>query len=208
MQSTDAGGVTGVVLAGGASSRMGRNKAALQIQGKPLLTRVVERLKRAITAVMVVGPPELRSLSSGVLVVPDAQPGLGPLGGIATALQTATTSHIFVVGCDMPFVEPALVRRMIDCSIESPDADAIVLRSARGTEQLHAVYKRTCLPHITLQLAQGDRSVRHLLQNVRVLEIGPEEAAKYDPAGLSTFNVNWPEDWLRALTLSHPEPGK
>ena len=193
--------VCGVVLAGGKSSRMGRDKASLLLAGEPLLRRVVERLRQATGDVLVVGPVELEELVPGLRVVPDAQAGGGPLGGLVTALQSASTSRVFVVGCDMPFVRPALVAAIIERAQTEPALDAVVLRTDRGIEPLHAVYARSCLHIAAEQLQRGDRSLLRLVQRLRVGEMGPAEAAPYDPLGLSSYNVNSPEDWAHALTL-------
>jgi molybdopterin-guanine dinucleotide biosynthesis protein A len=137
--------VTGVVLAGGASARMGRSKAALELRGEPLLRRVVRRLRLALPNVLVVGPPDLATLVPDATVLPDLTLGTGPLGGLHTALRAVTTPWVFVVACDMPFVAPALVRAMARLATVHADADAVALRTTHGVEPLHAVYQRSCL---------------------------------------------------------------
>lgn len=194
---------TGVVLAGGRSTRMGRDKAALLLGGEPLVRRVVERLRRALAEVIVAGPPEVGALVPGVRVVPDLQAGQGPLAGIGAAMRAIQTPWAFVVACDMPFVEPALVRAMLALALTPPQVDALVPRSVRGTEQLHALYARTCLPALESQLAAGDLALHHMLDILRVREMPWSEAARYDPAGLSAFNMNTPEEWERAQAIFH-----
>ena len=201
-------GVTGIVLAGGASTRMRTSKAALLIAGEPLLRRVVRRVEVALAEVVVLGPPELAVLVPGVRVLPDARPGLGPLGGLETALRTVSEQHVFVVACDMPFVSRALVRAMGAMALGDRSADAVVLRTSRGTEQLHAVYARSCLPAIERQLDAGDLALRHLLDRLRVRELSEDDAAIYDPAGLSAFNANTPQEWERALRLAERQPSR
>jgi molybdopterin-guanine dinucleotide biosynthesis protein A len=191
--------VTGVVLSGGASHRMGQDKAALPLGGEPLLARVVRRLGAATGAVMVVGPPEHQALVPGVPIVPDARPGMGPLGGIFTALQVAPTPCIFVVACDMPFIQPELVRHLVNLAAGYA---VVVPRSARGTEQLHAVYGRACLPEIAALLDAGDLAVTALYQRVRTRVVAPEDWTAYDSRGLSTFNANTPAEWERARALA------
>jgi molybdopterin-guanine dinucleotide biosynthesis protein A len=186
---------TGVVLAGGASRRMGRDKAALLLDGKPLLARVVRRLRVALPEVIVVGPPERADLVPGTRIIPDTWPGRGPLGGIATALQVVSTPFAFVAACDMPFLEPALIRYLLTLA---PGYDAVVPRAERGTEQLHAIYARTCLPAATAMLAAGDLAVARLYAAIRVRLVPPNEWSPYDPAGLALTNINTPEDWVQA----------
>lgn len=195
----------GVVLAGGRSARMGQSKAALDIGGEPLLTRVVGRLRQALPDVVVIGQPELQALAPGVPMIADLRPGLGPLSGLESALAASAQRgaiDAFVVACDMPFVSPALVRHMMALADTESSTQVIILRSAHGLEYLHALYAVTCLPAIRARLDGGERSLRGLLDDLRVREIGDGEAAEYDPAGLSAFNANTPEEWRRALTLA------
>jgi molybdopterin-guanine dinucleotide biosynthesis protein A len=191
----------GAVLAGGASRRMGQDKAALLLDGEPLLARVVRRLRAVTPEVLVVGPTERRSLvPTDVPVVPDDRPGLGPLGAIATALRASAASAVVVVACDMPFVRPELVRYLLDLA-EAGDAAVVVPRSPRGTEPLHAVYRRECLPVADALLEAGDLAVAALYARVRTRLVAPAEWAPYDPLGLSVFNANSPAEWERAQAL-------
>lgn len=186
---------TGVVLAGGASRRMGQDKAALVLEGETMLARVVARLATATREVLVVGPAARARLVPGVRVVPDARRGLGPLGGIYSALLAAGTSRAFVVACDMPFVRPALVRYLLDLA---QDFDVVVPRTSRGTEQLHAVYGRACLPAVCALLDARELAVANLYQAVRTRVVAPDEWAPYDPEGISTFNANTLAEWEAA----------
>ncbi len=195
----------GIVLAGGRSARMGRSKAALDIGGAPLLTRVVGRLRQAVQDVIIVGQPDLQSLVPGVPVLPDLHPGRGPLSGLESALAAAagqSATSVFVVACDMPFVSPRLIRHMADLVEAQPTAQVIILRSAHGLEYLHALYAVNCLPAIRARLDSGSRSLRGLLDELRIHEVGGGEAAEFDPSGLSAFNANTPQEWQRALTLA------
>lgn len=196
----------GVVLAGGGSTRMGTSKAALPIGGEPLVRRVVCRLAAALPRVVVIGPLELAALVPDVLVLPDVAPGVGPLGGLATALWTVNARQIFAVACDMPFVSPPLIRAMVTLARGDASVDVVALRTARGTEYLHAVYARSCLPMIQRQLDSGDLALRHLLDRLHVRTVDVAEAAAYDPAGLSAFNANTPGEWERALQLAQNTP--
>lgn len=194
---------TGVVLAGGRSTRMGQDKAALMLGGEPLVRRVVERLRQALVEVIVAGPAEIGVLVPGVRVVPDLQAGQGPLAGIGAALRAIQTPWAFVVACDMPFVEPALVRAMVALALAPPEVDAVVLRTERGAERLHTLYARTCLPALETRLAAGDLALHRLLAHIRVREMPWSEAARFDPAGVSAFNMNTPADWERAQAIFH-----
>lgn len=194
--------ITGVILAGGRSSRMGSDKAALILGGRSLLSRAVERLHLALASVIVIGPDHLVALQPGAPIIPDARPGLGPLGGLATALEWAQTDWVFLVACDMPFIQPALVRHMAALALAASDAEAVALRSPDGLEPLHTVYRRDIESVIARTLAAPHPSMRGLLSQLRVIEASPEDVARLDPRGLSIFNANTEEDWLRARALA------
>jgi molybdopterin-guanine dinucleotide biosynthesis protein A len=196
----------GVVLAGGKSERMGTEKAALPIGGEALLTRIVRRLRLALPAVYIVGPSHLTAFTPETPVFPDDFPGLGPLGGLSTALTHVSSQHIFVVGCDMPFVAPALVGAMARYASAQLEADVVALRTARGVEPLHAVYTTMCALLVQERIAAADgRSLVALLGGLRVKELPASIVARYDPTGLSTFNANSPEDWREALAIQAQE---
>jgi molybdopterin-guanine dinucleotide biosynthesis protein A len=205
----------GVVLAGGKSERMGAEKAALPIGGEALLARIVRRLRLALPEVYIIGPSHLKALAPDTPLFPDDFPGLGPLGGLSTALAHIASQHIFVVGCDMPFVESALVGAMARAASGHPEVDVVALRTARGAggvrgagglEPLHAVYARTCAPLVQERSAAADgRSLVALLERLRLLELPASSIARYDPAGRSTFNANSPDEWREALAIQAQE---
>jgi molybdopterin-guanine dinucleotide biosynthesis protein A len=193
-----AGQVSGAVLAGGQSRRMGSDKAALLIQGEPLLRRAV-RLLRAVTPdVAIIGPPERVALAPDVPIYPDRWPNQGPLGGIATALQALPGEAVLVVGCDMPFLNLDVLRYLVALS---PGYNAVVVRADGEAHPLHAVYHRRCLPAIEAQLRAGNRQVQRLLDQLAVRFVEGAELDRLDPQHLSTFNANTPEEWERALRL-------
>jgi molybdopterin-guanine dinucleotide biosynthesis protein A len=192
----------GVVLAGGKSERMGVEKAALRIGDETLLARIVQRLRLALPEVYVVGPLHLAALTPDTAVFPDDLTGIGPLGGLSTALTHAPSRHIFVVGCDMPFVEPALMSAMARYAARFPGADVVALRTPRGLQPLHAVYAQTCASAVGELLAAVDtKSLSALLERLNVKELPANFVARYDPSGRSTFNANSPEDWREALAI-------
>jgi molybdopterin-guanine dinucleotide biosynthesis protein A len=192
----------GVVLAGGKSARMGMEKAALRIGTETLLARIVRRLHLTLPEVYIVGQPHLAALIPGTPVIPDETPGMGPLGGLSTALAHAPSQRIFVMGCDMPFVEPELVRAMMRYAERYPGADVVALRTPRGLEPLHAVYAQTCASAVQERLAAADgKSLSALLERLNVKELPASIVARYDPSGRSTFNANSPEDWREALAI-------
>jgi molybdenum cofactor guanylyltransferase len=199
--------VTGVALAGGRSQRMGRDKAALELAGRPLIARAVERLGQAFERVMVVGPNELETLAPGVSILPDRQPGLGPLGGLATALRHMETDWLFLVACDMPFIQPALARHIAQLALDSSDMDAVAIRPPGGWEPLHAAYHRRIAPTVARALTTAHPTMRGLLDELRTLAVASEDVARLDPRSLSTFNANTPEEWAEAQRIAAEELG-
>ena len=194
----------GAILAGGKSSRMGQNKAAMTISGETLLHRLVRRLSAAVDEVLVIGlAPSMPAISpSAARVVADIVPAVGPLGGLYTALSATTCDRVFLVACDMPFVQPGLVRAMLALSEANVTTEAVVVPDVQRAQPLHAVYTKGCLPAVERALASEARSLRALLAQLSVLTIDANIMRDEDPRGISTFNVNTPADWKRALLLA------
>lgn len=138
--------VTGVVLAGGQSKRMGVDKASLVLGGKPMIAHAIDRLREVLPEVVVVAKDACRLDLPGVKVIADAAPDVaGALVGIHSALLAVKTPYAFVVACDMPYIQPELVRRMIEAC---HGCDALVPKIGAAIEPLFALYSRVCLPSI------------------------------------------------------------
>lgn len=200
--------LSAAVLAGGMSRRMGTDKALLPLVpgGPPLLRLVLDRVAQVADETVVVASDRPAYGGFGVRVVPDRYAEAGTLGGIATALETAAHPHVLVVACDMPFLEPSLLRWM---AVQPRDYDVLVPRlpgeSRQGTgfvfQTLHAIYGRGCVPAIVEQLAAGRRQVIGFFPNVRVRPIELEEVRRVDPPLRSFFNANTPEAATEARRL-------
>lgn len=195
-------GNMGVVLAGGKSSRMGASKAELPFMGEPLLRRVVNRLSEAVDDVVVIGPPTLQTLVPGVLVWSDVTSPVGPLGGLYTALTMAPCERLFLVACDMPLLQPGLVRAMLAVAEAHAASDAVMLQSHGRMEPLHAVYSRSCLAAVEEALTSGQRAMHRLLERLSVVTMSQEIVVRADPRGVSALNVNTPIDWRHALQVA------
>ena len=185
------------VLAGGKSSRMGLDKARLELGGEPLIQRVLRPLIALFDDVFVVANDA--SLSSfGVPVWPDALPG-GPLGGVLTALEHAERRQCLVVACDMPFLSPTLIRYMTEVA----DGVAIVApRDDRGWHPLHAIYPRTAAPAIAARIAEERLAIHPLFEVLAMREITPVEVARFARPGRDPLaNVNTPEQLEQARAL-------
>jgi molybdopterin-guanine dinucleotide biosynthesis protein A len=198
--------LSAAVLAGGASRRMGRDKALMTLDGRTLLDRAVAAVASLAGDTFVVGD-RASYHQFGVPVVADLFPGAGPLGGIATALRHARHEHVLVVACDMPFLSLPLLRAM---AAQPRDYDVLVpviggspnrLRTASTYETLHAIYERSILPALELRIARGELQVAAALAGLVVRELPEAWLREYDPALRSFVNANRPDDWEAAKAL-------
>lgn len=178
--------VTGILLAGGKSRRMGMDKARLEIDGEMLFVRSLSLLQRYFPTVLIAGDrPDLAQ--PGVRILPDIYPG-SALGGLYTGLQAAQTDWIFVAPCDMPYPDDRLAKLLLD---QRNGFDAVVPRTPNGYEPVFAVYHRNCLPHMEEMLRNNQPRIYDFYQLISI---------RY---------LDWhqmPDGWERALlNLNHPE---
>ena len=196
-------GVTGIILAGGLSRRLGRDKAVEPIEGQPLVGRVMDALS-GITdeLVVVVNTPqrgrELPLRDSAVVAV-DIYPNAGSLGGIFTGLSSASNQWGIVVACDMPFLNLDLLSYLLSFR-ESHDAVVPVLDDR--PEPTHAAYSKVCLPAIEARLEADDLKIARFFDDVRVKYVSQRRVEEIDPDRRSFFNVNTEGDLARARLLA------
>ncbi len=194
--------ISGIVLVGGKSLRLRRDKALEVIGDRSLLERVVATLSLfhgdiiLVTARAQSLPHLIDSLK--LRIVADAQPGKGALGGIYTGLVASTSRHNIVVACDMPFLNYDLLNYMVQIA---PGFDVVVPRLGRLVEPLHAVYAQNCLKAIKPLLRQNSLSITQLFSLVRVRYVEVDEIDRFDPLHLSFFNINTEADLKRAREL-------
>ncbi len=192
--------ISGIVLAGGQSRRLGRDKSLLEIEGQPLLARTVHTLSALSHDLIVVtnAPERYASLGLRVRFVADERPGVGSLMGVYSGLKAARHPHALVVACDMPFLNPALLRYLLALT----DGYEVVIPRLDGLpEPLHAVYSQACLPAMERVLRRGQRQIIAFFDQVRVRWVEKSEFAPLDPQGLSFFNINTPQDWARVQAM-------
>jgi molybdopterin-guanine dinucleotide biosynthesis protein A len=171
---------------------MGRDKALLQLGGRPLIQWVIDCLSPVCSEVLVVTRDASRYTSLGVRVVADRFPGVGVLGGLHAGLEAASYELTLAVGCDMPFLNPALLRAF---AAWAEGFDVAVLRRGEQVEPLHAAYRRTCLPPVEAAIRAGRRRVISFFPQVRVRYVTEAAVAALDPGQRSFWNVNTPEEW-------------
>jgi molybdenum cofactor guanylyltransferase len=191
---------TGVILVGGKSRRMGRDKAFLQIAGKPLFERVLEVFRESFDQLLLVGDRAERFARFGLPILPDIYPG-SALGGLYTGLRHAETEYIFVSSCDLPFPNRDLL--LFLCSLRG-GFDAVVPNTAQGFEPLFAVYAKSCLGPMRGLLEKGNMRVYDFYPQVRVRYVRGEELAHLDRDGKSFVNINSPEELERIRKEGSP----
>ncbi len=192
--------ITGVVVAGGQSRRMGQDKRRLRLWGAAsptLLEHTIDTLAQVCSEVVAVlnDPADWPSLPARI--VGDIYPHGGALGGIYSGLVAAQTQHALVVAADLPLLSLALLRWMIaqprDYDVLAPRLGGKA-RNKLGVESMHAVYSRACLEPMQRQLEAGNPQVIGFFSEVRVRLIEPETIAYLDPSSHSFLNVNTPDE--------------
>lgn len=192
--------MTGVVLAGGRSSRMGMDKALVQVGGKRLIERVVETLRDLFPEVLIVADRVGRYQDLGGKIVTDLLPGKAVLGGIYTGLKFASSPKAFFAACDMPFLNPTLITSLTD---QAEGAEVVIPEAQGELHTLHAIYAKACLPFIEEDLRANRLKVTGFFSHVRVTVVPEEVLRSFDPDLLSLLNVNTPEDLTLAEQLVH-----
>ena len=194
--------LTVCIQAGGQSSRMGEDKALKTFLGHPLIQRVVERLSPIANELIVTTnrPDDYRFLD--LPLFSDLKPDRGALGGLYTAIASASNPMVAVVACDMPFASATLLeagtRLMVD-----EEADVVIAKSEDGFEPLHAVYRReTCLLAIEAAIEADQWKVVAWFPQVKVRVLTSEEIKRHDPSGLAFWNVNTPEEFSKAEEIA------
>ena len=191
--------VTGVIQAGGKSTRMGgQPKALLDLGGRRIIERVVDVVAAVTGEVIVVtNTPELYQFL-GLPMVPDVFPDHGSLGGIYSGLEAAAGEAAFTVACDMPFLHPDVARLVI---ARAREGDVVIPRVGEQLETMHASYAKRCLPHIADRLRSGRLKIVGFFEEVRVVEIPEADVARHRDPAMAFMNVNTPEELARARAL-------
>ena len=188
--------LTGAILAGGFSRRLGRDKAALPLGGQPLALRVHQALAPLVSTCWLITNQPLAHLALGLPLVTDLRPFQGPAGGLLTALFYARTPWVLAAAVDNPFLVPALLAELA-ARAGRTSRPAVVCRSPRGLEPFPGLYSVRLLA--TLQdFLQTDRRLTRFLEVCRPLILSETEVQALDPQAHSFFNLNTPQDLHRA----------
>jgi molybdopterin-guanine dinucleotide biosynthesis protein A len=186
------GGVTGVILAGGQSSRMGSNKALLPYRGGRFIEAIHRQLSALFPEVLLVTNTPEQYAFLPCRMVADIHPGMGALAGLHAGLHHAPTPYIFAVACDMPYLDNGLIQLL---TARRHGADVVIPQGEHGPEPLHAVYARRCLPAMEAALLAGKRRIVSFFPQVRVQHVGQAKIAGLDPEFMSFRNINTPEEY-------------
>jgi FdhD protein len=187
-------GVSGVILAGGKSSRMGSNKALLPYKGGRFIEAIHRQLAEIFSEVLLVtnNPEQYEFLPCRK--VADLFPGAGALAGIHAGLHHSANPAIFAVACDMPYLNTDLVRHLAG----QADAGSVVIpEGPAGLEPLHAVYGKDCLAAIEEAISHGEKRILSFFDRVNAIKINTEQIAGFDPSFASFSNINTPEEYFR-----------
>lgn len=184
-----------VILAGGMSRRMGRDKAALPFGEETMLSHLVHTYQPHFDLTAVSLNEAGRFDTAGAMEVVDRHPGDGPMAGLEAAFLDTGADVIFLTGTDLPFGDPALALYLVQ---QLGDHDICLIRSDKGPEPLFAVYSSRCLPAIRKALEEGRRSMYSVIGQMDTLELSAEKLTQFD-IGRILSNVNDPEEYAKAL---------
>ena len=201
--------ISGVIVAGGRSVRLGQDKRRLRLwgdAGPTLLEHTLALLAPLCAELIVVLNDRADWPEIEARIVGDRYPDGGALGGIYSGLAAATQTHALVVAADMPLLAPALLRWMI---AQPRDYDVLIpqlaergrARNRLGVESLHAIYSRACLAPIARQLDAGNPQVIGFFDAVRIRLIDPPTLARFDPDGHAFRNINTPDDLIEVQQI-------
>lgn len=187
--------ITGAIIAGGKSRRMGQDKRLLPIEGTPMILRVLNRVARVTAQQIIIANDEsvLRPVIPKIIpIFPDDVPDSGALGGIYTALNQSSTEWIFCAAADMPFINPHLVQKII--SLADDAYDVVLPIVDERSQGLHALYRTSAKAKIHTQLMTGNLRIAAVFNQLRVRKINEKTLRQHDPALTSFTNLNAPSD--------------
>jgi molybdopterin-guanine dinucleotide biosynthesis protein A len=195
--------ITGAVLAGGRSRRLGRDKANLPIAGRPLAHWVRDAISPLVDECWLISNQPVAHLELGIPLLIDVLPGRGALGGLLSIMLVAKGDYVLLSACDTPFLQTKLLEAMIQTLRGGPDA--VVCRSSRGLEPLPGIYSCRLLKRLEAQVQGDDLRLRTLLSACRTRILLPEEINLEDPNELSFFNINTTEEAAKAAAVALSE---
>ena len=185
---------TGIILAGGRSLRYGKDKAFELIDGIPLIKRVLYVMEELFDEVIIITNEPDKYSFMAQRIYEDLIKGIGPIAGILTGITHMESEAGFFVACDMPFLNPDLIRYLADIR---NGFDIVIPRIGKDIEPLHAIYTKDCLPFIKDSIRHKKFSIRSFFSPLSVRYVEEDELRRYDPGLTFLINTNEPEDMRR-----------
>ncbi len=180
--------ISSFIIAGGQSRRFGQDKALYPYQGRPLIGYAIETAKKAFGRVAIVADKADRFSFPEIPCYSDLIPGLGPIGGVLTALHYSDTDHVFILACDMPELDASLMRYMNSLS---RGYDVTVPLVNGYYEPLHAIYSRNCMAPIESSIKRGKKQIISFFDQVSVRHVTEDEIRKFVDPSLCFRNINY-----------------
>lgn len=191
--------ITGIVLAGGRSSRFGANKAFAELGGVPMIERALHALRTIFDELLIVTKTPRLFRRSQARIVRDAAAWEGPLVGLYSGLRASSTERNFVCACDMPWLSPALIRRLCRAA---DGREAVIPRVGNHLEPLCAVYSRRSLPVIRGLLREGKRGLTDLITRCPPTVLPAASLVPRNQLRRAFLDLDTPEDWIRAERMA------
>jgi molybdopterin-guanine dinucleotide biosynthesis protein A len=191
---------TGVILAGGQNKRFdGQNKAFIRFGNRRIVDRLLDVYAQLFDQVVLVTNDPTAYMDVNALIVSDHYAVRSSLNGLHAGLFAATHDYAFFAACDTPFIKGALIHCVL-ARIERK-TDIVIPQTAAGYEPMFAVYRKTCLPAMAWQLEHDRLKIQGLFRKLRVKTVPETDLRRVDPDLISFFNVNTPEDLVRAEAM-------
>jgi molybdopterin-guanine dinucleotide biosynthesis protein A len=184
--------ITGIILAGGKSTRMGVDKAFLKIGERTVIEEIFSRFENIFSRIIIVANEIEKFNFLGAQITSDIVPSKGPLGGIYTGLIKSNSFYNFVTACDMPFLRQDVVEYILG---QRSGWDVIVPEYRGRLEPLCAVYSKNCIKPIENQLGQNNLKIRSFFQYVRAKTLVEQEISQFAPEGICFANINTVQDY-------------
>lgn len=179
------------VIAGGKSGRFGGDKSVFVYEGRPLISHVIDVIRPVFDDIKIIANDSEKFSFLGLEVVPDIIPGLGPLGGIYSALENIDCSRVFIFPCDMPYLNREFVEYM--CQI--PDIyDVIVPKAGDFFQPLHAIYSKNCLAKIKNLIDEKNFKMSAIFEGLNTRIVGEDEIGFYEDPFMMFRNINFRSD--------------
>lgn len=190
-----------VIQAGGESRRMGQDKGLLPFGDGFMVNYILRQIDGMGEECFIISNHPDNYYRFGLSVYPDVIPGIGALGGVYTALFYAKTDYVILLACDMPFINKSLLTFLIS---SSKDFEVVIPRVGKDKlpEPFRAVYAKRCLTYVEETIHEGKRRVIDFFDQAKIRYVDQDEIEKYDPDGLSFFNVNTQKDLLVASRMA------